>query len=337
MANDFNTPFQFNEEADLEISLRPKNFSDFVGQAELLEHLEISVKAAKERNENLDHILLYGPPGLGKTTLAYIMANELGVNIHTTTGPAMERKKDIAAILSNLEEKDILFIDEIHRLNRSVEETLYPAMEDYALDIIIGQGPSAKTLRLDIPKFTLIGATTRAGMLTSPLRDRFGIINRIDFYDPEDLARIVERDAHVLNIRVEHEAALEISKRSRGTPRIAIRILKRIRDYAQIKGDGTVKLDITLTALEKLNIDKMGLDEIDKRLLRLIIEKYAGGPVGIETLAIALSEAKETIEDIYEPYLIQTGFLKRTRNGRVATDFAKEYLGYPADGSGALF
>ncbi|MCK4642085.1 Holliday junction branch migration DNA helicase RuvB [bacterium] len=327
MANHLNRPSQMGGEEEFEKGLRPKRLSEFVGQKEVVDQLAIAVQAASERKEQMDHILLYGPPGLGKTTLAYILAAELGVNLHTTTGPAMERKKDIASILTNLDERDILFIDEIHRLNRSVEETLYPAMEDYALDIIIGQGPSAKTLRLDVPHFTLIGATTRAGMLTGPLRDRFGIINRLDFYGPEDLALITMRDADVLGIGIDKPSALEISRRSRGTPRIAIRLLKRVRDYAQVKGDGSIGKEITHYALEKLKIDAMGLDDIDKRILRFIIEKYDGGPVGIDTLAIALSEARETLEDVYEPYLIQIGFLKRTSRGRVVSRSAVEYLG----------
>ncbi|MCD6579579.1 Holliday junction branch migration DNA helicase RuvB [bacterium] len=332
-----NKPQRFLGEEEIEKTLRPLSFQGFIGQKDLIDHLMVSIQATKKRKEALDHVLFYGPPGLGKTTLAHIIASELGVNVHTTTGPALERKKDIASILSNLEDHDILFIDEIHRLNRSVEETLYPAMEDFALDIIIGQGPSAKTIRLDIPKFTMIGATTRAGMMTSPLRARFGIIHRLNFYNENDLAEIILRDSGVLSIKIDKDASYEISKRSRGTPRIAIRMLKRVRDYAQIKGDGNIDLKITKYALDKLKIDEMGLDEVDKEILKIIIEKYNGGPVGIETISIAIQEAKETIEDVHEPYLIQIGFIKRTQRGRVITNTALKYLKYKGYDEKGLF
>ena len=337
VSEDINKPQRFLGEEEIEKTLRPLSFQGFIGQKDLIDHLMVSIQATKKRKEALDHVLFYGPPGLGKTTLAHIIASELGVNVHTTTGPALERKKDIASILSNLEDHDILFIDEIHRLNRSVEETLYPAMEDFALDIIIGQGPSAKTIRLDIPKFTMIGATTRAGMMTSPLRARFGIIHRLNFYNENDLAEIILRDSGVLSIKIDKDASYEISKRSRGTPRIAIRMLKRVRDYAQIKGDGNIDLKITKYALDKLKIDEMGLDEVDKEILKIIIEKYNGGPVGIETISIAIQEAKETIEDVHEPYLIQIGFIKRTQRGRVITNTALKYLKYKGYDEKGLF
>ena len=337
VSEDINKPQRFLGEEEIEKTLRPLSFQGFIGQKDLIDHLMVSIQATKKRKEALDHVLFYGPPGLGKTTLAHIIASELGVNVHTTTGPALERKKDIASILSNLEDHDILFIDEIHRLNRSVDETLYPAMEDFALDIIIGQGPSAKTIRLDIPKFTMIGATTRAGMMTSPLRARFGIIHRLNFYNENDLAEIILRDSGVLSIKIDKDASYEISKRSRGTPRIAIRMLKRVRDYAQIKGDGNIDLKITKYALDKLKIDEMGLDEVDKEILKIIIEKYNGGPVGIETISIAIQEAKETIEDVHEPYLIQIGFIKRTQRGRVITNTALKYLKYKGYDEKGLF
>lgn len=320
------------EEDIWQYSLRPKYFYEYIGQREAKDNLNIYIQAAKQRGEALDHVLLYGPPGLGKTTLAGIIANELGVNFRITSGPAIEKAGDLAAILTNLDEHDVLFIDEIHRLSRSVEEVLYSAMEDYALDIIIGKGPSARSVRIDLPKFTLVGATTRAGALAAPLRDRFGIVSRLEYYKQDELEFIVTRAAEILNIGIETAGASEIARRSRGTPRIANRLLKRVRDFAQVVGNGVITADIADEALKRLHVDKMGLDRIDRRVLKCIIDKYDGGPVGIETIAAAVSEERDTIEDVYEPYLMQLGFLGRTPRGRVATKLAYEHLGISQTG-----
>jgi len=321
------SPVVAEEEQSLDLNLRPRNLDDFVGQEKLKENLKIFITAAKQRKEPLDHVLFCGPPGLGKTTLAHIISSELQVSIKGTSGPMLERPGDLAAILTNLSEMDILFIDEIHRLPRIVEEVLYPAMEDFQLDIIIGQGPNARTLKLNLPKFTLIGATTRTGLLTSPLRDRFGVVNRLGFYAPEELKLIVKRSAGIMNVAIEDNAALEIARRSRGTPRIANRLLKRIRDFAQVLGDGKIGLDIAKSSLLSLEVDNKGLDDMDRKLLLTLIEKFNGGPAGIETIAASLREDRETIEDVYEPYLLQEGLLERTPRGRLATKNAFVHLG----------
>ena len=316
-----------NDTDDIEVSLRPKTLSEYIGQDKVKENLSIFIEAAKKRNEPLDHVLLYGPPGLGKTTLSAIIAHEMGVNIRITSGPAIEKPGDLAALLTNLSENDVLFIDEIHRLSRSIEEVLYPALEDYALDIIIGKGPSARSLRIDLPKFTLIGATTRAGQLTSPLRDRFGVIMRLELYSNEQLADIIMRSAVILGIACDKNGALELARRSRGTPRIANRLLKRVRDFAEVMGDGRITEDIAKIALDRLEIDSLGLDNMDKRMLNMIIKGYGGGPVGLETLASAIGEEAVTLEDVCEPYLMQLGFISRTPRGRCATSLAYRHLG----------
>ncbi len=317
------------EDSVTEISLRPTTLDEYVGQKKAKENLSVYIEAAKKRGDVLDHVLLYGPPGLGKTTLSAIIANEMGVNIRITSGPAIEKQGDLAALLTNLAPNDILFIDEIHRLNRSVEEILYPALEDYALDIIIGKGPAARSIRLPLPRFTLIGATTRAGQLSTPLRDRFGVIMKLEIYTPEELAQIVTRSAGLLGIDIDEDGAFEIASRSRGTPRIANRLLKRVRDFAQIKGDGAINLEIAQYALSMLEIDELGLDNVDRKMLETIISVYNGGPVGLETLAATIGEEAVTIEDVYEPYLLQIGFLSRTLRGRCATKLAYDHLGIP--------
>ena len=318
---------QEREEDTWQFSLRPRYLKEYIGQTQAKENLHIFIEAAKLRGETLDHVLLYGPPGLGKTTLAGIVANELGVNFRVTSGPAIERAGDLAALLSNLQPGDVLFIDEIHRLSRSVEEVLYSAMEDYALDIIIGKGPSARSVRIELPKFTLIGATTRAGALAAPLRDRFGVISRLEYYKQNELEFIVSRSADILDIHMEPEGASEIARRSRGTPRIANRLLKRVRDVAQVLGEGVITKEIADQALQRLDIDALGLDRIDRRILHTIIEKFDGGPVGVDTIAASVSEERESIEDVYEPYLMQLGLLARTNRGRIVTPAAYDHLG----------
>lgn len=316
-------------EARQEIGLRPQYLDDYIGQQGVKENLKIFIEAAKLRNEPLDHVLFYGPPGLGKTTLAGIIANELGVDIKITSGPAIERAGDLAAILTNLNENDVLFIDEIHRLNRSVEEVLYSAMEDYALDIIIGKGPSARSIRLDLSKFTLIGATTRAGSLSAPLRDRFGVISKFELYNTEELKKIIKRTAGILNVEIDDQSLEEMAKRSRGTPRVANRMLKRIRDFSQVKGNGIIDIDITREGLNALGVDDMGLERIDRGILSTIIERFHGGPVGIDTIAASIGEERVTIEDAYEPYLIQSGLLYRTQKGRMVSEAGYRHLGLP--------
>ncbi|MBI3940407.1 MAG: Holliday junction branch migration DNA helicase RuvB [Acidobacteria bacterium] len=320
-------PGHLDEESVFESNLRPRTLKEYFGQPGVKENLGISVQAARQRAEPLDHVLLYGPPGLGKTTLATIIANEMGVNFRATSGPVIEKRGDLAAILTNLEANDVLFIDEIHRLHPSIEEILYPAMEDYQMDLIIGEGPSARSIKIDLPRFTLVGATTRAGLLTSPLRGRFGIIHRLDFYEEADLKRIVIRSAGILNVKIDDLGASEIARRARGTPRIANRLLRRVRDYAQVRADGVIIGKVAVDAMELMNVDRHGIDEIDRKLLLTIIHKFGGGPVGVGTISAAISEEQDAIEDIYEPYLIQIGFLNRTPRGRVATRLAYDHFG----------
>lgn len=316
-----------SEDVVIEKGLRPSSLDQYVGQEKAKNNLKIFIEAAKSRNEPLDHVLFYGPPGLGKTTLSTIIANEMGVNIKITSGPAIEKPGEMAAILNNLSENDILFIDEIHRLNRQVEEVLYPAMEDYSIDIMIGKGQGARSIRLDLPKFTLVGATTRAGLLTAPLRDRFGVINKLEFYTIDELKQIIIRSAGLLNVEIDEQGAVEMARRSRGTPRLANRLLKRVRDFAQVKYDGKITYEVANDALNLLEVDKLGLDKGDRSILETIIYKFAGGPVGLDTLAAALGEDAGTLEDVYEPYLIQNGFIQRTPRGRVVTDFAYTHIG----------
>lgn len=326
-----------DDDAQYDAGLRPRTLDEYIGQDRVRENLHVSIAATRQRSEALDHVLLYGPPGLGKTTLAYVIGNELGVPVRSTSGPVLEKPGDLAAILSNLQAREVLFIDEIHRMSPVIEEILYPAMEDFELDILIGQGPSARSVKVPVQPFTLIGATTRAGLLTSPLRARFGIVHRLDFYQDVDLTEIVTRSARILGVQTSPEAAAEIARRSRGTPRIANRLLRRIRDYAQVRADGTINADVCDEALKLLEVDAHGFDEADRRLLRTIIEKFGGGPVGLNSLAAAIGEEKDAIEDIYEPYLIQIGFLDRTPRGRVATARAYEYFGLMAPGKDRLW
>lgn len=316
------------EDQKIEGSLRPQYLEDYIGQTKAKETLKIYIEAAKARGEALDHVLFYGPPGLGKTTLAGIIANEMGVNMKVTSGPAIEKPGEMAAILNNLQERDVLFVDEIHRLNRQVEEVLYPAMEDFAIDIVIGKGAGARSIRLDLPKFTLVGATTRAGMLTAPLRDRFGVVNRLEFYTAEDLQTIVLRSAQVLGVEIDPKGALEIARRSRGTPRLANRLLKRVRDFAQVKYNGVITEEVAVFALDLLEVDRFGLDYADRTILTTMIEKFGGGPVGLDTLAAAIGEDSGTLEDVYEPFLLKNGFIQRTPKGRTATVFAYQHLGF---------
>jgi Holliday junction DNA helicase RuvB len=326
------TPSRADEDTQYEAGLRPRTLDDYVGQDRVRENLQVAIAAARQRQEALDHVLLYGPPGLGKTTLAYVIANELGVPVRATAGPVIEKPGDLAAMLTSLQERDVLFIDEVHRMSPTIEEILYPAMEDYELDILIGTGPGARSVKVPLPRFTLVGATTRAGLLTSPLRARFGIVHRLDFYTEDDIRLIVRRSARILGVPIEEQALDEIARRSRGTPRVANRLLRRLRDFAEVRADGRITSGVALDALKLLEVDERGFDEIDRRLLRTIIDKFGGGPVGLNSLAAATSEDKDAIEDIYEPFLMQIGFLDRTPRGRVATARAYEYFGLPAPG-----
>ncbi len=337
MSTQFLAPAAQTDEDELDRSLRPRSLDDFIGQERIKEQLAIALQAAKARGEALDHVLLVGPPGLGKTSLAFIIREELGAGIRTVAGPALERKGDMAAILTGLEPRDVLFVDEIHRLNRAIEEILYPALEDFRLDIIVGQGPAARTLTLDLPTFTLVGATTRTGLLTTPLRDRFGMTFRLDYYEPAELAKIVRRSARIIGVEIEDEAADEIAGRSRGTPRIANRILRRVRDVAEVRHAGAITTPIAREALTLLEVDEGGLERIDRELLRAIVERFDGGPVGLSTLAVALGEETDTIEDVYEPYLLQLGFIQRTPRGRIVTKLGRAHIGAPAAAGDKLF
>ncbi len=328
MERDVISPRPLSEDQEFDISLRPRNLKDFVGQDKVKENLSIYIEAAKQRSEALDHVLLYGPPGLGKTTLAHIIANELSVDIKTTSGPVLDKAGDLAGLLTNLKEYDVIFIDEIHRLNNVVEEYLYSAMEDFKLDIMIDRGPNARSIQIDLPQFTLIGATTRAGLLTSPMRARFGVVSRLDYYNSDNLKSIILRSAKILDVKIDDEGAFEIARRSRGTPRIANRLLRRTRDFAQVRADGNITKEVADNSLKMLEVDERGLDDMDKRIIKTIIEKYNGGPVGLNTIAVAVAEESETIEELYEPFLIQEGFIKRTPRGRVATQLAFEHFNY---------